>query len=43
MPRTLGIILRIYQKEFESIGAKYVVVRSLDEFIKVVDNYLKDI
>lgn len=34
---------KAYQKEFESIGAKYVVVRSLDEFIKVVDNYLKDI
>lgn len=32
-----------YQKEFESIGAKYVVVRSLDEFIKVTDDYLKDV
>mgnify|MGYP003077074534 CR=1 FL=1 len=34
---------KAYQKEFESIGAKYVVVRSLDEFIKVVNEYLKDI
>lgn len=33
---------KAYQKEFESIGAKYVVVRSLDEFIKVVEGYLKD-
>ena len=32
-----------YQKEFESIGAKYVVVRSLDEFIKVANDYLKDV
>ena len=32
-----------WQKECEANGNKYVVVRSLDEFIKVVDNYLKDI
>lgn len=32
-----------YQKEFESIGAKYVIVRSLDEFIEVVTEYLKDV
>lgn len=35
------------QKEWESKitadGYKYVVVRSLDEFINVVDNYLKDV
>lgn len=31
-----------YQKEFESIGAKYVVVRSLEEFIEVVDGYLAE-
>lgn len=34
---------KAYQKEFESIGALYVVVRSLDEFIKVVEDYLKDL
>lgn len=34
---------KAYQKEFESIGAKYVVVRSLDEFIEVVTDYLKDV
>jgi hypothetical protein len=33
---------KAYQKEFESIGAKYVVVRSLDEFIEVVTDYLKE-
>lgn len=32
-----------YQNEFERIGAKYVVVRSLDEFIKVTDEYIKDV
>ena len=32
-----------WQKECEANGNKYIVVRSLDEFIKVVDNYLKDI
>lgn len=32
-----------WQKECEANGNKYVVIRSLDEFIKVVDNYLKDI
>lgn len=31
-----------YQKEFESIGAKYVVCRSLEEFIEVVNNYLAE-
>lgn len=35
------------QKEWESKitadGYKYVVVRSLDDFINVVDNYLKDV
>lgn len=34
---------KAYQKSFESIGAKYVVVRSLDEFIEVVNDYLKEI
>ena len=33
---------KAYQKEFDSIGAKYVVCRSLDEFIKVVDDYLAE-
>lgn len=32
-----------WQKDAEANGAKYVVIRSLDEFIKVVDDYLKDI
>lgn len=32
-----------YQKEFESIGAKYVVVRSLDEFMDEVNGYLNDV
>lgn len=32
-----------WQKECEANGNKYVVVKSLDEFIDVVDNYLKDI
>lgn len=32
-----------YQREFERIGAKYVVVRSLDEFISIIDEYMKDI
>lgn len=33
---------KAYQKEFDSIGAKYVVVRSLEEFIAVVTDYLKE-
>ena len=32
---------KAYQKEFDSIGAKYVIVRSLEEFIAVVTDYLK--
>ena len=32
-----------YQREFESIGAKYVICRSLDEFMKVVTDYLNDV
>lgn len=31
-----------YQKMFEEIGAKYIVVRSLDQFIEEVNRYLKD-
>jgi len=31
---------RAYQREFERLGYKYVVIRSLDEFIKEVENYL---
>lgn len=31
-----------YQKMFEEIGAKYIVVRSLDEFISEITNYLKE-
>ena len=34
-----------YQKQYEAIlkkvGAEYFVVRSLDEFIKIINNYLK--
>lgn len=29
------------QQAFESVGAKYVVVRSLDEFMDVVDTYMR--
>ena len=32
-----------WQKAVESAGNKYVVVRSLDEFIEVVTDYLKDV
>lgn len=32
-----------YQELFERIGAKYAVVRSLDEFIKIVKNYFADL
>lgn len=34
---------KAYQEEFERRGYKYVVVRSLDEFIKVVTDYLADV
>ena len=34
---------KAYQKEFDSIGAKYVVCRSLEEFIEVVNGYLAEI
>ena len=32
-----------WQKAVESAGNKYVVCRSLDEFIEVVTDYLKDV
>jgi hypothetical protein len=32
-----------YQKMFEELGAKYIVVRSLDQFIEEVKNYLADV
>lgn len=32
-----------WQKDAEANGAKYVLVRSLDEFIKVVTDYLNDV
>lgn len=32
-----------WQRDAEANGAKYVVCRSLDEFIKVITDYLKDI
>lgn len=31
-----------YQKSFEVIGAKYVVVRSLEDFMREINQYLKD-
>ena len=30
-----------YQRLFEQMGAKYVLVRSLDEFIRITEDYLK--
>ena len=32
-----------WQKECEAAGNKYVVCRSLDEFMRVVTNYLNDV
>lgn len=32
-----------WQKEVEAIGNKYIVCRSLDEFMKVVTDYLNDV
>lgn len=32
-----------WQKAVESVGNKYVVCRSLDEFMNAVEDYLKDI
>lgn len=32
-----------WQKEVEAMGNKYVVCRSLDEFMKVVTDYLNDV
>lgn len=32
-----------WQKAVESVGNKYVVCRSLDEFMNAVDDYLKDV
>lgn len=34
---------KAYQREFERRGYKYVIVRSLNEFIKVVSDYLQDV
>lgn len=31
---------KIFQQEVEKHGGKYVVIRSLDEFIKTIDKYL---
>lgn len=31
-----------WQEAVENLGGKYVIVRSLDEFIKVVEEYLND-
>lgn len=32
---------KLFQQAVESQGGKYVIVRSLDEFVKVIENYLK--
>jgi len=32
-----------FQKAVESQGYKYVICRSLDEFMEIINNYLKDI
>ena len=32
-----------YEAEFGRIGAKYVVVRSIGEFMKVVNEYLNNV
>lgn len=34
---------KIWQAAVESVGYKYVVVRSLEEFIKLINNYFNDI
>jgi len=31
-----------YQKMFEEIGAKYVIVRSLDDFMREIKSYMED-
>lgn len=33
---------KVYQKVFHEIGARYVVVRSLDEFIEIIKRYIED-
>lgn len=33
---------KTYQQLFEQIGAKYVIVRSLDDFIREITRYLED-
>ena len=32
---------KAYQEEFERMGAKYVVIRSVEEFIQVVNDYIR--
>lgn len=34
---------KVWQKEAEAAGNKYVICRSLDDFMREVTNYLKDI
>lgn len=34
---------KTFQAMFENIGAKYVIVRSLDDFMREVNQYIKDI
>ena len=31
---------RVFQHEIERHGGKYIIIRSLDEFIQAIDNYL---
>ena len=33
---------KAYQEEFGRMGARYVVIRSVEEFIKVVNDYIKE-
>lgn len=34
---------KLFQKAVESQGGEYVIVRSLDEFINIIEDYLKNI
>lgn len=33
---------KLFQEAVESQGGKYVIARSLDEFVKIIEDYLKD-
>lgn len=34
---------KAWQKEVEAMGNKYIVCRSLNEFVRVINDYLKDV